>query len=83
MLRDEGPGGTADEYIMLALRLREGLRFADYRNKYGELPGEAFFKAAKELQKNGLLRITPDVIHLTVKGFLVSNAVIAYLLQNT
>ena len=79
----ESSGGDREEYIMLALRLTEGLIFDRYRERFGELPGDAFFAAARKLEENGLVKLSPAALSLTVKGFLVSNSVIGYLIEST
>ena len=80
---DEGMGGYSEEYIMLALRLTEGLNFFAYEERFRETISERLLSAAQRLEKQGMVRLTPSSLSLTVKGFLVSNAVIGYLLQNT
>ena len=77
----EGPGGEKEEYIMLALRLSEGLVFDRCRERFGEPLSESFMKAAEEMQTNGLANLSASSLSLTVKGFLVSNSVIAYLIE--
>lgn len=79
----ESDGGDCEEYIMLALRLTEGLRFADYKERFGHSVSSNLINAAKRLEQNGLCRVTDKAVVLTVKGFLVSNSVIAYLTENT
>ena len=80
---EEGFGGDKEEYVMLALRLSEGLIFDRYRERFGSEVSERIMMNAGMLQRAGLVEITPCSLSLTVKGFLVSNSVIAYLLQNT
>jgi oxygen-independent coproporphyrinogen-3 oxidase len=79
----EGSGGDQEEYIMLALRLSEGLVFEKYRERFGEDLGDRFYRTAKLLEEGGLVKLTPSSLSLTVKGFLVSNSVIAYFIENT
>ena len=79
----ESDGGDSEEYIMLALRLSEGLVFEDYRARFGHTVSAGLIKAAERLENNGLCTVTDKAIALTVKGFLVSNSVIAYLTENT
>ena len=79
----ESEGGDSEEYIMLALRLTEGLVFERYESRFGRPIGEKLKAAAKSLQTRGLCEVTEQNIRLTVKGFLVSNSVIAYLSENT
>ena len=80
---EDGPGGSLEEYAMLALRLREGLRRQGLRERFGERGEEAFQKVLA----NGarcparLLRRLPEALALTPEGFLASNAVTARLLE--
>lgn len=80
---DESDGGDSDEYIMLALRLTEGLLFDKYKERFKHPVSENLISAAMRLERQGLCHVNDHSISLTVKGFLVSNAVIAYLLENT
>lgn len=80
---EEGVGGDRDEYIMLALRLSEGLNFEHYRERFGEEISRELLIRAEKLKAEGYVNLTPASLSLTVKGFLVSNAVIAYLIENT
>lgn len=82
-LTDEGSGGDEEEYIMLALRLTEGLRFDTFEKRFAHPVSEKMRIAAKQLEDKGLVILSASSLSLTVKGFLVSNAVIAYLLENT
>ena len=77
----DGDGGDSEEYIMLALRLTEGLQKERYEKRFGQDIDEALIKRALTLEKEGLVTVTEDRISLTVKGFLVSNSVISYLLD--
>lgn len=72
---DDGAGGTFDEYLMLRLRLSDGVRFDEYKKRFGEMPKE-IVKKAEDLQKLGLVFVTKEGFSLTEEGFLVSNAVI-------
>ncbi len=77
----DGEGGDEEEYIMLALRLTEGLIFSNYKERFGkEIPND-IIKKAKELEKHGFVKICEDNISLTVNGFLISNSVICSLLE--
>lgn len=77
---DDGLGGDEEEYIMLALRLSEGLIFDNYEKRFGKSINESVISKAKELEKHGLVKVTDYNISLTVDGFLVSNSVITSLL---
>lgn len=78
---DDGFGGDEEEYIMLALRLSEGLEFENYEKRFGKPVSENIIKKARELEKHGLLNIKNNSISLTVQGFLVSNSVICSLIE--
>lgn len=78
---DDGEGGDEEEYIMLALRLSEGLIFENYKKRFGKFVSENLVKKAEELEKHGLVNVTNHNISLTVNGFLVSNSVICSLIE--
>ena len=79
---DDGEGGGSDEYIALALRLKEGLLFDKYAERFGNPVPSSYIKAAEKLVSPGLLTLSDDSIALTIKGFLCSNAVIAEILYS-
>ncbi|MBE6771990.1 MAG: radical SAM family heme chaperone HemW [Ruminococcaceae bacterium] len=77
---DDGIGGDEEEYIMLALRLSEGLNFQKYQDRFGQNIPPKVISKAKELEKFGLVTVNKKSISLTVDGFLVSNSVISSLI---
>ncbi len=77
---DDGFGGDEEEYIMLALRLSEGLIFENFQKRFGNPVPENVILKSKELEKHGIIKVTDKNIALTVEGFLVSNSVICELL---
>ena len=77
---DDGAGGDEEEYIMLTLRLDEGLIFENFKNRFGKNIPENIITKAKELEKHRLVKVTDTNISLTVDGFLVSNTVICELI---
>lgn len=77
----DGDGGDEEEYIMLALRLTEGLQNEKYKERFGRAINERLIQKAHTLEKEGLVTVAEDRISLTVKGFLVSNSVISYLID--
>lgn len=78
---DDGFGGDEEEYIMLSLRLTEGLIFDNYKKRFVNPVPDSTIKKAKEFEKHGLVKVTDKNISLTVDGFLVSNPVICELLD--
>lgn len=78
----DGTGGGEEEYIMLALRLKEGLCFKKYRERFGTDLPDSIKKAALPLKRAGLLNINDAGISLTDRGMLLSNSIITNLLEN-
>ncbi len=74
-------GGDSEEYIMLALRLSEGLRFGEYKRKFGKEIDEEIIRKAEKFEKAGLLTVTHGGIVLTAEGFLLSNTIIGELIS--
>ena len=82
-LADEGIGGSAEEYIMLRLRLRAGLNRRDMAARYPAQQDlwENLEKKARPLAQRGLVVITSEHIALAGReAFLLSNSIIGALL---
>ena len=77
-ITDEQNPDKAEEYVLLSLRLNEGISFL----RYTELGGDAsrLYEKAQVFRGSGLLELDEEKIRLTPKGFLVSNSIIAELL---
>ncbi len=76
----DGEGGSFEEYVMLRLRLTEGLKSENVKARFGfDIPPE-MLERAKKFEQNGMAKVTENSISLTSKGFLVSNSIIAELL---
>ncbi len=78
---DDGEGGSEEEYIMLALRLTEGLIFEEYEKRFGKEIPDSIIAKAKSLEKHGFVKVTEDNISITTNGFLVSNSIISELVS--
>lgn len=77
----DGEGGSFEEYVMLRLRLNEGLQTDRVRSRFGfDIPSE-MLERARKFEKNGMVKLTENSISLTPEGFLVSNAIITDLLN--
>lgn len=76
----DGEGGSEEEYMMLALRLKEGLDGEKFKKRFGKEIYESVFAKAKKYEKNGLLKTEGKKICLTREGFLLSNSIISDLL---
>lgn len=75
----DGDGGSFEEYMMLRLRLCEGLNLTEAAKKFN-VDTDKIAKKAAALEGQGLLRFKNNIISLTPKGFLLSNPVTANLL---
>ena len=76
------PGATEreNEYVMLQLRLAEGLKNGAFRERFGH-DATAFFAKMEPWIQKGLLRRTADGAAFTPEGFLVSNAVLSEIVE--
>lgn len=72
IITDPNPG-EADEVIMLALRLKQGISLKEFPVKNNNI--------IKSLIKANYVRIEKDRLFLTPNGFIVSNAVIGKVLE--
>ncbi len=77
----DGDVGTAEEWLMLRLRLSCGLSLSAFANKFPKLLDQnkinRLAKKAELFARGGFVSINGDVISLTDKGALVSNSIIA------
>ena len=80
LLCDDGAGGSPEEYLMLRLRLSEGIRWADFTSQYPDFGISELRKKAELMRKAGLLKLDESGLRLTLDGFLLSNAVISELI---
>ncbi|BCI59447.1 radical SAM family heme chaperone HemW [Solibaculum mannosilyticum] len=79
--KEDGSGGDFEEYAMLHLRLTEGIRERHVQERFGYSIPDPMWDTARRLAKGGLIHLLPDGFTLTREGMLVSNAVIAALLD--
>lgn len=77
---DDGDGGDEEEYIMLRLRLKDGIVFDDFEKRFGKAFPQDTLKKAKKFVANSLMICDEKSISLTERGFLVSNSIIADLI---
>ena len=76
----DGLGGDKKEFVMLCLRLKQGLIFEEYEHRFGEKINDRFVSLGKLFEKNHLCKCTKEGISLTNEGMLVSNSVITELI---
>ena len=70
----------AEEYVMLGLRLTEGIDISKAEQLGGSELGRNIRKKAELFQKQGLCVVDKDNLRLTPEGFLASNSIIGELL---
>ena len=80
--REEGSGGDWEEYAMLRLRLTDGLSLPALREKFPEAPAPELLRRAALYEKAGLTEVTPTLIRLTPRGFLLSSPLTAEILYD-
>jgi oxygen-independent coproporphyrinogen-3 oxidase len=73
---EEEPHSEREEYIMLALRVSEGLDVKKLISLYGEQNTGRLMGLAGVYEKHGLCRIEGSRVSLTPRGYLVSNSII-------
>ncbi len=76
---DDGAGGGREEFILLALRTGEGLRFDRYRARFGEDVPPALLREARKVPP-AYLRQNAGALALTEEGFLLENEILSLLL---
>lgn len=76
----DGEGGDKKEYVMLALRLTEGLKADEYEKRFGKISG-GFEALSEEYRKYGLMKKVGNAYSMTPSGFLISNTIIANLVE--
>ena len=76
----DGEGGGEDEYIMLSLRLREGLDLGKYEERYSKTVNPGFTEKCRLYADRGFGSFDGRIFSLNSRGFLISNTVISELL---
>ncbi len=74
------PEDMAYEYVMLGLRLREGISLDSYRRLFGRDFLDGRRGVIDRLVKEGLAELSTERFALTERGFYVSNSVLAEIL---
>ena len=68
-------GRRAGEAMMLALRTVQGVRLAEFKNRYGIDVIETYDSVVCEFARNGLVERTADTLRLTRRGRFLANDV--------
>ena len=81
IIHQDGTGGSVEEYIMLRLRLAEGLTQKDFKLRFGTEIPQRYINNAKIFKNTNLLIHDEEGIRLTKEGFLISNTIILKILS--
>lgn len=73
----DGNGGDEEEYIMLRLRLKDGIVFEDFEKRFEKIFPRDIIKKTERFIENGLMKCDDKSMALTEKGFLLSTLIIA------
>ena len=65
---------------MLSLRLKSGLNYSEFEEKFRYSLPSYITDKAKEYEKYGYMNVSNKTINFTPKGFLVSNSIISELI---
>jgi oxygen-independent coproporphyrinogen-3 oxidase len=65
------------ETMMLGLRLAEGVKFSQFRQRFGLEMQEVYNKEIRELRESGLVEVDSASVRLTARGWLLGNQVFA------
>ncbi len=69
-------GNTVQEYIMLRLRLKEGLNITELRQKFGDEAADHVTQKLPQLINHQFITYSDNTVSLTRNGFLISNVII-------
>ncbi|MBQ2934522.1 MAG: radical SAM family heme chaperone HemW [Clostridia bacterium] len=72
----DGEGGNEQEYIMLSLRISDGIDISEFESKFLKPFPPTILNKARLFEKNGLCITDGNTIRLTDEGMLVSNSII-------
>ena len=75
------PEDRKEEFVMLSLRLSDGLDLERLEKEFGVKPDDSLFSLLYEFEKHRLLTFKDNTVALTNEGFYVSNSVIVKILE--
>lgn len=69
----------SEEYILTRMRMKEGIRLEEYRNRFGEEKSRRLYRNALKIKAGGLISLDKESISLSKKGIMLSDSVITEL----
>jgi len=79
---EDGTSGNNEEYVMLRMRLTEGINLDEYEKVFGSEAVKDLIRKAEKYIKADFIALKSNSIHFTVKGMLVSNTILTDLLYS-
>lgn len=73
----DGAGGNSEEYVMLKLRLAQGLSKKEFSEKFSEENFENILKKSEKFIAMKLMDSDGENLHFTRQGFLLSNTILS------
>ncbi len=70
-----------NEYVMLRMRLSDGVRAAEFEARFGESFFDTFGTRLKKYEARGLVRVTEEGAAFTPRGMYLSNAILSDVLD--
>lgn len=80
LMADDGPGGGPQEFILLGLRLAQGIGRTEGAAAFPDYDWAGLWQKAAPMVRAGYMGQTEDRLFFTPEGFLLSNAVLARIL---
>lgn len=73
----DGNGGDEEEYLMLSLRLKNGLSYEDFEKRFNKPLPSAVIEKINKYSEMGLMETDGKSAGFTPRGFLVSNSILS------
>lgn len=80
LVTDDGPGGGPQEFVLLGLRLTQGISRKEGAAAFPDYDWAGLWQKAAPMVRAGYMGQTDDRLFFTPEGFLLSNAILARIL---
>ena len=70
-----------NEYVMLRMRLSEGISLSDLAGRFGDTSAEKIQRSLEKYVNGGFVKVTNGRFSFTLNGFLVSNTILSEVLE--
>ncbi|MDP4120375.1 MAG: radical SAM family heme chaperone HemW [Bacillota bacterium] len=79
---NDGRGGDESEYLMLRLRLSEGVNYQAFEERFNKKLPKKYIDRVEKFLSPGFVECTENGFNLTKDGFIVSNSIISEILDD-